>query len=249
MSYKEWAEETAKELTTAQSTIAQLRLQLAERNEQLAVTTRNGYQTNHNLCQQQIAELQRELQEANHATNAQTEKAARAEAQFQNALSKLGKVEEGYQDEIKDLNDQLAGKGGSQQVTDLLNKLHEAQKEKDAQARSTARAHELTENINKKLSKVEKENQTEIQALKSKLAGKNEQLRLAQVARASDQAPNDREKKLKEQIDKINSELKTLKAENGRLKLFNESLQKQLQVEKKENADRLAFMKSDATKG
>ena len=186
MSYKQWAEEVSEELKKAQDEKAQLRRQLAERDEQLIAATKAGYQTTHTQCQQQVAEIQKELQEANEAKDNYAKQAAQSETQFQGTIAKLGKVEQEYQGQI--------------------------------------------------------------QTLQNQLAGKNEHLRNVQVTRAADQAPNDREKKLKEQITKFNGELKILTIDNARLKKTNESLTKQLQVEKTENAERLAFMKSNPGK-
>ena len=93
------------------------------------------------------------------------------------------------------------------------------------------------ENIEKELNK-ERQNS---QDLTFKLRGKEELLRNAQAVRSADLATSSREQKLQEQLCKP-------KSENSNLKNLTEGLQRQLQVEKAENAGRLLFMASDRDK-
>ena len=167
MAWKEYAEEVSNELKSAQGTIARLRRELAEREDQL-----NG-----NLPK-------------------------------------------------------------ASQLDDLQHQLQEAIETKTVHARELAQAKELFQNTLAKLTKVEKASHAENQALQNQLAGKNEELRLLQAARAADRAPVGREKQLR-------NELASLEKENEALKLRSESLTKQLQAEKQDN---LAYMQSDPAK-
>ena len=135
------------------------------------------------------------------------------------------------------------------QVIELQKQLQEARDAKDIHAREAAQSNELFQNTLAKFNRVEKENDSEIQKLKSQLAGKNEQLRQIQTIRATDQALTDREEKLKDEVASLKSELATAKADNADLKIRCERLAKQLEVEKEENLKRIAHMKADRTKG
>ena len=167
-------------------------------------------------------------------------------------------------DEIAQLRRQLAGceeqltntspnsqsnTGHVQQVVKLQHELDATRTEKNKLARESALLNEQFQNTLAKLTTVEKDAHEETQTLKNQLAGKNEQLRRAQATRASDQTTSRREKDLQDQVAKLKSEVTSAKAENVQLKRNSDSLSRQLQVEKAENAKCIAFMRSDPAKG
>ena len=167
-------------------------------------------------------------------------------------------------DEIAQLRRQLAGceeqlantspnsqanTGHVQQVVKLQHELDTTRTEKNKLARESALLNEQFQNTLAKLTTVEKAAHEETQTLKNQLAGKNEQLRRAQATRASDQTTSRREKELQDQVAKLKSDVISAKAENVQLKRNSDSLSRQLQVEKAENAKCIAFMKSDPAKG
>ena len=127
-----------------------------------------------------------------------------------------------------------------QQVFELQNELQEAKGANHRNAKQLKDAENQFETALIKHGKTEQRLQNEIQALEDKLAGQKELLRVAQAARASDQAASAREKDLKDQVAK-------LKIENATLKCSIASLSKQFEVEKAGN--RLANMRSNPNKG
>ena len=167
-------------------------------------------------------------------------------------------------DEIAHLRRQLAGceeqlanntpnsqanTGHVHQVISLQRELDSTRAEKDKFATESALLNERLQNNLAKLASLDEKTGDEIQTLRNQLAGKNEQLRRAQATRASDQTTSRREKDLQDQVAKLKGEINSAKAENATLKRTADSLSRQLQVEKAENAKRIGFMRSDPTKG
>ena len=145
--------------------------------------------------------------------------------------------------------------GQVQQVTDLQDELEAIRAERDDLAKEHASLNETLQNTITKLHKVEPETSAEITKLNDdvkywqyQIRGKDEALKRVQAQRSSDQSLSARESGQQTQIEKLKNDLSRANAEVERLKAINGSLTRQLDAEKRENANRISFMRSDPRK-
>jgi hypothetical protein len=130
-----------------------------------------------------------------------------------------------------------------QQFNDIQRELESVRAENDKLVRDTTSLDQTLQNTLAKYDKVNKDAYEENQALRLQLAAKNETLRKIQTTRVYAQSTSDQG-----QAARLKNDLDAATAENSILKRTRESLTRQLQAEKAENAKKIAFMRSDPRK-
>lgn len=138
--------------------------------------------------------------------------------------------------------------GHVQQVLNLQNELQVLRAERNKLASDNASLNETLQNTLIKLHNTEPETCKDLEKLEQKIGDLGRKLAEAETQHSLHQTQSSREEGLQVKVSKLSVDLNTAKGEAAKLSKMNESLQRQLQVEKTENASRIGFMRSDPSK-